>query len=155
MKKEKVRLFERIRVDDPEWARKTYDRENARFKIKMICTAVSLLTPIGWWVYSWGLEVGAVLDFVFSLLMMLGWGATIVAAPGQVFKTILALAKIGWYIVPFVFFDLIGFVAGMSLGLVAFLYVPTVFCAMGIYQSHLNRKAAEEYLALSNIAKNQ
>ncbi len=146
--KKKENLFERIEITDPEYAQKMYDKEQSKFKFKLICTAVAFIGSIGG--YCMINKVGD--DFVIScmsILWLLGLIATIVAGSiGNFFKIILKFGQTAYNIVPFVLIDIVCFVIGLALGLFACLLFPVVPCAITLYQSREDIKSAKDYLAL-------
>lgn len=144
--KKKEKLFERVEITDQEFAQLTYDTEQKKFKFKLICTGISLFSTLG--VFLWKVDLGAILNELIAFVTIAGWVATLISSPLNVLKTIVKFAKIGWYIVPFYLIDLIGAALGAVLALYIFYAFPVVFCVIGLYQSYLNKKDAEEYLEL-------
>lgn len=63
----------------------------------------------------------------------------------------LKAAKFCYWIVPFILFDLIGFVVGLGIAFVAFFAAPVIFAAYNLYQSYITKKDASEFLALADI----
>lgn len=145
-------LFEKVDITDPEYAQKLYEKETQKFKIKVICAGISLLTSISWLLYFLLESVlpTAVEDL---LLVPLGIGiiATIVAGPITVLKTIFKVGKIGYTIMPIILLDAFCFIIGICLALAALLIVPVLYCAVILYQSYKTKKAAEEFLALDTV----
>lgn len=146
--KTKEKLFERMVIEDREFAQQTYDKEAKKFKFKLICTGISLFSTLG--CFLWKVDLGAFLNELIAFVTIAGWIATIISSPLNVLKTIVKFAKIGWYIVPFYLFDLIGATLGAVLALYIFYAFPVVFCIIGLYQSYLNKKYSEEYLELGD-----
>lgn len=142
--KTKEKLFERMEITDQKFAQQIYDKEQKKFKFKLICTGISLFSTVGY--FLWKVDLGAFLNELIAFVTVTGWVATLISSPLNVLKTIVKFAKIGWYIVPFYLFDLIGAALGAGLALYIFYAFPVVFCVIGLYQSYLNKKDAEEYL---------
>ena len=146
--KKQERLFERIEITDQEFAQKMYNDEPKKFKFKLICAGISLFSTVGF--FLWKVDLGTFLNNLIAFVSIAGWIATIISSPLNVLKTIVKFAKIGRYIIPFYFFDLIGVVLGAFLALYIFYGFPIIYCIIGLYQSYLNKKAAKDYLNLSN-----
>ena len=149
--KKKVGLFEKVEITDPEYAQKMYDKEESKFKWKLICTGVALLGSIG------GLccfNHAVTNDFLYGLLGLL-WllGIAAVIAAGSfmsLISIILKFGKIAYTIVPFILIDVVCFIFGAALGFVACMVLPVIPCAITLYQSYKNMTEAKNYLALWN-----
>lgn len=152
MKKEKTSLFEKVEITDPEYAQKIYEKETQKFKLKLICAGVSLLTSISWLLYFL-LESVSPTAIEDLLLISLGIGiiATIVSGPITIIKTIFKVGQIGYTIMPIILLDVFCFIIGIWLALAALLIAPVLHCAVILYQSYKNKKAAEEFLALDTV----
>lgn len=146
--KTKEPIFERMVIEDQEFAQQIYDKEQKKFKFKLICAGISLFSTIGY--FLWNVNLGALLNELIAFGAIAGWVATLISSPLNVLKTILKFAKIGLYVVPFYLIDLIGAVLGAALALYIFYAFPVVFCIIGLYQSYLNKKDAEDYLTSYN-----
>lgn len=142
--KKKVNLFERVEITDAEAAQELYDSECKKLKFKLICTAVSLFSTVGY--FLWKVDLGAFLNEVIACLTFAGWIATLLSSPLNVLKTIFKFAKFGWYIVPFFFIDIISAIVAAFLALYIFYAFPVVYCIVGVYQSYLNKTYAGECL---------
>ncbi len=149
---EKNTLFEKVEITDPEYAQKLYEKETQKFKIKVICAGVSLLTSISWLLYF---LLESVLPTAIEdlLLIPLGIGiiAAIISGPITIIKTIFKVGKIGYTIMPIILLDIFCFIMGILVALVALVYVPILHCAVILYQSYKAKKAAEEFLALDTV----
>ena len=146
-KKEKPSLFEKKEFHGVEYAQKEYDKECIIFKVRLICAGLSLLPTIAFLLSS-SIGDSAVVDTIFTALGFIGWIATIVANPLITVKTIFKFGKVGHWIIPFIFFDLIGFILGLALGVMVFIGAPVIFCLIGVWQSYLNKKDARLYMEL-------
>lgn len=146
--KTKEKLFERVEITDQEFAQQTYEKEQKKFKFKLICTVISLFSTVG--CFLWKVDLGAFLNELIAFVTVAGWVATLISSPLNVLKTIVKFAKIGWCIVPFYFIDLIGAALGAVLALYIFYAFPVVFCIVSLFQSYLNKKDAEEYLEMGD-----
>lgn len=84
MKKEKVNLFEKIDINDPDYAQRVYDKETEKFKFKLICGGISLLTSIAWLcVNAFGMN--SVAANITGLFIPVGIIATILSSPKSIF----------------------------------------------------------------------
>lgn len=153
MKKEKVEIFSKNHFDCFESAQKLYDNENKKFKFKWILGIISIITPICWVIFYNDYH-NEVLEKIVTVPIIIGWIAAIVSSPITIIKSVWKIGRWFWYIVPFFFFDIFGLIFGLALGLIVFAYIPTVYCAIGLYQSYLNKTEAAEYLALAQIENN-
>lgn len=145
-------LFEKVEITDPEYAQKLYEKETQKFKMKVICAGISLLTSISWLLYF--LLESVLPTTVEDLLLIpitIGMIATIIAGPITIIKTIFKVSKIGWDIMPFFILGMLGFLFGFIFAVLALLFVPILHCAVILYQSYKTKKAAEEFLALDTV----
>lgn len=153
MKKENVKLFEKIEITDPEYAKKLYEKESKKWNLKLICTIIAAVGSVcGFLCMSDTLDKTGFLYDLVQFVWFVGLVAMLVA--GSVINTLKLIFKVGqlgYYIVPFVLLDLIGFVFGLAFGLIITLMLPVVPAAMTLYQSWQNKKTAEEYLALDAV----
>lgn len=150
MEKKKINLFEKIDITDKDYAEKIVEKETTKFKFKLICTGVSLLTSIIWLFMDILEKSPGIIGDFFAILMILGWVATFIANPLTVIKTIWKCIYYGWYIVPIVFVDLCTAAIGFVIALFVLLYAPVIYCLIGLYSSYKAKKSAEEFLLLHN-----
>ena len=147
--KKKVAFFEGIEITDPEYAQKVYDKENSRFKFKLVCAGMALIASICGFVM---VNVHSDMGFLSSLmgfLWLLGMIATVIAGSLlNFFKIVLKFGQVAYYLVPFVLIDVVCFVFGAVIGFVVCLMFPVVPCAITLYQSYQNLKDTKDYLAL-------
>ncbi len=157
MKKQKVKFMDEIEFSSSEYAKQLYIKENKKLKFKIICALISLLTPLVFiLLYTTkkaGIELvnNAFSEMFFTVLFCAGIGATIISNPLQIVKTTWKLMLFGWYIVPIVFIDLIAVIFCLWFSMIALFFIPTIHCAIGIYQSYRNKKDAEVYCMLNNV----
>lgn len=149
MKKEKISLFEKVEITDPEYAQKLYNKETQKFKLKLICAGISLLTSISWLFYFL-LEsiMPTTVEDLLLIPMAVGIIAAVVAGPITVVKTVFKIARTGWHIIPFFLLDIVGFLFGLIFAVLGLLFVPVLYCAIILYQSYNTKKEAESFLAL-------
>lgn len=154
MKKEKVSLFEKPEITNREYAQKTYDQESAKFKFKLICAGLSLLTSLGWLLQS-VLGDSQFASILTGILLLIGFAATIISSPITLIKTAFKLVRFGWYIVPFALVDLFGAAVGAMAAIALFGFAPVVYCVIGLYQSYLSKKEAERFLYSTPVEATQ
>ena len=147
--KKKVSFFERIEITDPDYAQKVYDKENGRFKFKLICTGLALIASICGLVMVNVHSDMAFLSSLLGFLWFLGMIATVLAGSLLNFlKIILKFGQVAYYIVPFVLVDVVCFALGALLGFIVCLIAPVVPCAITLYQSYQNLNDTKNYLEL-------
>ncbi len=158
MKKEKktISLFEKVKIEDPAYAQKLYDKECLKFKIKLICTVYCAVGSIIISLILWGplkdYPETLFLDIV-AIFGLLSYVACIVG--GGLIKGLKLLGYIGlaaWYIIPIFPIDLIALAVAGVFSLMVLMSAPVIPAAISLYQSYKNKKEAEEFLALSNSA---
>lgn len=148
-KKEKVTFFERIEITDPEYAQKIYDKENSRFKLKLVCTGVAFIASICGFIMLNVHNASSFLSGLMGFLWLLGIVATIIAGSLLNFiKVILKFGKFAYCIVPFILINMVCFVFGALIGFIVCLIFPVVPCGITLYQSYQNLKDTKNYLAL-------
>ncbi len=152
MKKEKVNFMDKIEFDSSEYAKQLYQKETRKLKFKIICAAISLLTPLAWAVFMFT-ELGNNLfvGYTMGTFLYAGIAATIISNPIQILKTTLKAGAFGWYIAPILLIDILTFMLGLAISVIALLLVPTIHCGVGVYQCYRNRKDAEVYFTLNNV----
>ena len=153
-KKEKVKLFERVEISGPEFAKELYEKESKKFKFRLICTIAALAATLAFSLFLGPLKNLtdiAVIDILVSSVYIIGMILTVVSGPVGVLKLFLKAGKFCYWIVPFVLFDLIGFIFGLCMALSVFCFAPVVFAAYNLYQSYITKKDASEFLALADI----
>ncbi len=149
--KKKLNLFEKIEFTDPEYAQKTFDKENTKFKFKLICSVIAAIGSIGAVIVFNGDIESEFLETIISLFVYAGWGAWIIS--GGIISHFKTIAKIcGWI---FILLPI-----PINLGAMLFMLLPTLYVPflvpviptlLATYQSYKNRKDAGEYLAYNNI----
>lgn len=145
----KVNLFEKVDITDPDYATKLYEKEEQKWKVKLICTAIAALGSVGSMLNGNFLQSDN--DFlagICGLFWLSGIIAAFISSPINVFKVILKCGSIAYHIVPFLLIDLAAFVLGLGLGFVAVFMLPVIPCLVTLYQSRQNMKYAKDYLAL-------
>lgn len=151
MKKEKITLFEKVEITDPEYAQKLYDKETQKFKLKLICAGISLLTSISWLLFFLLESVmPTTVEDLLLIPMAVGIIVAVVAGPITVVKTVFKIAGTGWRIIPFFLLDIVGFLFGLIFAVLGLLFVPVLYCAIILYQSYNTKKEAEAFLALDH-----
>lgn len=149
-KKEKVKFFERVVIEDVSYAEEVYERESKRFKISLICTAVAALGTLLFNVGQTSDALKLLLWGVFGWATVLFYGegliGTILTGPKNVLKLIWKVGLFGYWIVPFFGIDLLGFVFSISAALIVLVFYPVVFSLYNLYQSYTNMKDAEDFL---------
>lgn len=149
--KEKVRLFEKVEITDPEYAQKLYDKEESKFKWKLICFGVALLGSIGGAICFGNVGANGFVYDLLGVLWLLGIAAVIAAGSFMsLIKIILKFGKIAYTIVPFILIDVVCFIFGAAFGFIVCMILPVIPCGMTLYQSYKNIKEAQNYLALWN-----
>lgn len=151
MKKEKnkVSLFEKVNITDPEYAEKLYQKEKKKQKIKLICTGLAAIGSIAGLLYiSGSIESETLIVAIFGVWAV-GFIAALVAGSFiNFFKVVFKFASIIYYIIPFILFDILGFVFGLAIGLIGVVLFPVIPCIITLWQSRQNMKYAKDYLAL-------
>ncbi len=148
-KKEKIKFFERVVIEDVSYAEEVYERESERFKISLICTAVAALGTLlfnacqtdafeflAWGVFGW----------ISTLFYGAGLIGTILTGPKNVIKLVWKIGLFGYWIVPFWIFDIFGFIFALCIAFIALVYYPVVYALYNVYQSYTNMKDAEDFL---------
>lgn len=149
--KEKVKLFEKAVLSDAGAARELYEKEDKQFKFRLICTGIALVSTI---VSIIGLTVWSSMpDIIAVISLVLGVAAAILSGPVNVVKLFLKTGKLFYYIMPIFILDIAMFGIGLVFALMIFVFAPVVFTAFNLYQSYINRKDAEAFLALNNNLK--
>ncbi len=149
--KPKVKLFERVNIADSDYAQKLYDKEKQWLKVVLICTAISAVATVSDMVMlHLGSEIsGTIFEILVVTMWFVGMLAQFVAGKAIVpIKMIWTFIKLGYNIIPFILFDLLGAVAGLVVGAVIIIYLPVISCLYALYQSYRNLKDAEQFLAL-------
>ena len=153
-KKEKVKLFERIIIEDALNAESIFEKERQRFKFNLICTAIAaiatLIIQVGQTAVGDYLFFG-IFEWIAFAVYVVGVIAAIASGPINSLKLIWKLGTFGYWIIPFWIVDLVGFVAGLAIGLILLIMTPVVTALYNLYQSYLNMKEAEKYLTVSKI----
>ena len=148
-KMKKVNLLEKVEITDPDYATKLYEKEEQKWKFKLICTSIAAIGSICGLIIATG-DVPE--STIIQALVILPWPAgiiaSLVASPINVFKVILKCGSVAYYIMPFILIDLVAFVFGLALGLIAVMMLPVIPCLVTLYQSRQNMKYAKDYLAL-------
>ncbi len=146
--KKKISIFEKIQLTDMTYAKHTYEKEKLKFKIRLVCTVLAAIGTVCYSIFvKRGLDNPAFLDYLLVTGTLFGWAATLVA--GYVIKVFSLVFKCGlfvYYLIPFFFFDLFGFVAGAVFALWIILFYPIVPCLIFLFQSGRNMLEAKEYL---------
>ncbi len=145
MEKQKVTLFDKLNLTDKTHAQKVYERECFKFRIKLICALLAILPSICLLIYKSVAGI-PILATLVDVVGAAGWIATLVSCPLTILKGVWKLVKMGWSIVPFFFFDLVGAAFGFVVAIFILVYAPVVYCAYGLYQCYLHKREAEEYL---------
>lgn len=156
-KKEKVKLFEKVEISGPEFAKELYEKESKKFKFRLVCTIAALIATLIFILFSGplsSLSDIAVIETVSIVIYVGGLLCTLLSGPVGVLKLFLKAGKFCYWIVPFILFDLIFFVIGLAVALIAFCVAPVIFAAYNLYQSYLTKKDAQEFLALADIVQN-
>ena len=149
--KKKVTLFEKTEITDPDYAQKVYDRENGRFKLKLVCTGLALVASICGLIMVCFSGITGFLASLMGFLWLLGFVATVFAgALPNYFKIILNSGQTAYFYVSFVLIDIICFVLGATIGLMLCLALPIIPCGITLYQSYQNLKETKDFLALYN-----
>ena len=147
--KENTSLFTQKEIHGIEYAQQEYAKECAKFTIKLICTAVSLLTPLSFLIYFFWGDTG-VLNVIESIMFWIACGSTLIINPVISIKIIWKFGTIGFLVLPFVG---LGFILGLFLAVALFLIFPTFYCIIGVVQSYRDKKEIRNYLELFNIDK--
>lgn len=146
---EKTSLFTKAEIHGVDYAQAMYNEESAKFKFKLICAIISLLSPLSLLISVLFGDAGF-LTVLETVLVCIACGATLIANPIVSAKTILKFGVIGYLIVPFIIINIIGFIFGIFLALFVFIAFPTFYCIIGLIQSYRNKKDAKEYLEMFN-----
>lgn len=150
--KENASLFTQKEIHGMEYAQKEYKNECVKFKIKLICTAVSLLAPLSLLVFSLFGDDG-ILNILESVMVYIACGVTLISNPIISLKTIWKFGIVGYLILPFIIINIIGFILGIFLALGLFVVFPTFYCIIGLVQSYRDKKEIRNYLELFNIGQ--
>ena len=145
----KQSLFTKAEIHGVDYAQAMYNEESMKFKIKLICAVISLLSPLSLLISILFGDAGF-LNVLETVLVCIACGATIIANPIISAKTILKFGIVGYWIVPFIIINIIGFVFGIFLALVVFIAFPTFYCIVGLVQSYRNKRDARNYLEMFN-----
>lgn len=155
MKKEKISLFEKIDITEPNFAKKLYSKEKTKCKIKVICVTLAAIGSICGYLYIFGeIDKSSAAHDICGVVWFIGLIAAIIA--GSVinfFKVILKVGQLGYHLVPFILLDILGFVFGLAFGLMVAVTLPVIPAAMTLYQSWQNLKDAESYLLEEQLVK--
>lgn len=153
-KMKKVNLFEKVDITDPDYATKLYEKEEQKWKLKLICTVIAALGSIGSMLNGNFLQSDHdVLATICGFFWLGGIVASFIASPINVLKVILKFGSVAYHIVPFLLIDLVSFILGLGLGFVAVFMLPVIPCLVTLYQSHQNMKYAKDYLAMYHNEK--
>ena len=144
---QKTSLFTKEEIHGVDYAQTMYDKESTKFKIKCICAGVSLLAPLAWLLSVLFGDAGF-LNILETVFLCIGCGATLIANPIVSVKTIWKFGTAGYWVLPFIIINLIGFILGIFLALVILAMFPTFYCIIGLIQSHRNKKDARDYLEM-------
>ena len=147
--KEKTSLFTKAEIHGVDYAQAMYNEESLKFKIKLICAVISLLSPLSFLISVLFGDAGF-FNVLETILICIACGATLISNPIISVKTILKFGIIGYWIVPFIIINIFGFVFGIFLALVVFIAFPTFYCIVGLIQSYRNKKDARDYLEMFN-----
>lgn len=154
-KSKKAKMFEKPEFNSVEEAERLYDKENKKFKIKLILTILAALGSVGWLIF---LNLGNSNDFLAGLglvLVIIGiLSALICGVVIKTLKLVFKCAEIGWFVVPFFPADLIGAVVGLFVGFFAFIFVPVLVCLATLRQSKINMDEAERFVYLCKSVNN-
>jgi len=145
--KERRKFFEKPEITELDYAQALLEKENKKFKFKLICTGISILPSIFWLVAKW-LPSNFFGDCC-AIIAIIGWIATIICNPLGILKTMAKFTYFGLLLVPIVFFNIFAAAIGFVLALMLLIYAPVVYCLFGLYQSYLNKQEAEEFLYLN------
>ena len=137
-------IFERREITDAQLAQEIYETERKKLTFKLVCAIISLFSTVSFLLMK--KDFGPILDEIIAFCGIAGWIATIASNPLNVLKSIVKFAKIGWYIIPFYFIDLLGLAIGAVFALYILFAFPIAYCAIGLYQSYINMSDAKEYL---------
>ena len=153
-KMKKVNMFEKVHITDPDYATKLYEKEEQKWKFKLICTAIATLGSVGSMLNGNFLQSDHdVLATICGFLWLGGIVASFIASPINVLKVIFKFGSVAYHLVPFLLIDLVAFVLGLALGFVAAFMLPVIPCLVTLYQSHQNMKYANDYLAMYHNEK--
>ena len=147
--KEKTSLFTKAEIHGVDYAQAMYNEDSLKFKIKLICAVISLLSPLSFLISVLFGDAGF-FNVLETILICIACGATLISNPIISVKTILKFGIIGYWIVPFIIINIFGFVFGIFLALVVFIAFPTFYCIVGLIQSYRNKKDARDYLEMFN-----
>lgn len=152
--KQKVKFFEKIEITDPEYAQKVYEKEERKFKIKLIFTGIALLGSIGGFLVINNTGKGFIYDCL-GITWLLGILCALLAGSiKNIFKIIFTIGKFGYFLaVPFPL-DIVCFVFGIGIGILLCFMLPVIPCVITLYESYQNKKSAKDYLALQHNVVN-
>lgn len=148
--KENASFFTKKEIHGIEYAQKEYDMECLRFRMKLVCAGISLLSPLSFLVFSIFGDVG-IWNVIETLMIVVACGATLAANPIISLRTVWKFGVIGYWIVPFLLINFIGFILGIFLALMLFIVFPTFYCVIGLIQSYRDKKDTRTYLELFHI----
>lgn len=140
MSKEKKPLFDIEEFSTYDYAKQIYEREHKNFKIKLICTIISITSTIAWLLED--VIGGSVLGF----LLLVGMMATIISSPKVVLRTAARIIYYGWYIMPYPILDMLGALVGFLVAFGILGWAPIIYCLLGLYQSYRTMREAKLFM---------
>ena len=140
--KEKPSFIEKEEITNEAHARELLEKESKKFKFKLICTGISVLTTIMW-------VLGFVIEYIMVGISGIGILATIICGPIEIFKIIGKFIKYGFYIgVAFPLFLILTVPMAALLAVYLLIFAPVIYSAVALYNSYQKKKDAEIFLGL-------
>lgn len=128
-------------------AQATYNKADKKFKFTLICSAVSILATIAWALSSTAIYAHPVGMEICDAMMKVGLIAMFIGTNVNYFKYLFKAIKITWFIIPIFPLDLFFCLFGAAAFFIFSLFLPVVPCLFTLYQTYINKKEAETYLA--------
>lgn len=151
--KEKPSFIEKEEITNEAHARELLEKESKKFKFKLICTGISVLTTIMWVLGFTIDDLPNVIEYIMVGISGIGILATIICGPIEIFKIIGKFIKYGFYIgVAFPLFLILTVPMAALLAVYLLIFAPVIYSAVALYNSYQKKKDAEIFLGLLDVS---
>lgn len=159
----KIELFEKTEITNEDIAKQVAETEKKWLIFRLVCTILALIPTIFFLVPESAIdkipEYGF-WDWFFGAILISGWIGMLICAYKIVFKLFSFLIRkgawIGYMIVPYVGWDMLGGFMGGAIGFglaaACVAFFPAAFCLPSLIQSYMNYKNAKAYLEYETAA---
>lgn len=151
---EKPSFIEKEEITNEAYAHELLEKEGKKFKFKLICTCISILTTIMWIVGTGVGKIPEAIEYIIVGILGIGILATIISSPIEILKIIGKFIKYGFYVgVANPIFILLTVPLAALLAIFLLIYAPVVYCGVSLYNSYQKKKSAEMFLGLADVSK--